>query len=794
MPASLTGSGCTVQYTKASINYENMDRLMAYMNTPENQARFGMRLQYSTPTYYMKTLHAKDLEWELKVDDFESYAIGPDQFLVGFYSSRPDFKGFVRIASTQLRAATAALTNAVFLRENAVASIDAAKETEALDVQTKILGVSQHHDAITSSQRRHVHRDYIKSLSIGQASVDASICRVVGAAISGNASAPTLVTCPYLNESTCPASTSGEEWTVVVLQNPTAQPMIGVAVRVPVSGKASVTDYNHHAVVAQTLPPWPQSPFVHNETMHPPSPVVTFRAEVPALGTSTYFLLQSKGVPAPQAAEEPLPSASTTTVLDNGLIRAEFSSSGLLQSLSKAGTTVRVAQTIKYYHASDGSKGPNNPYSSQGASGSGNYIFQPDSAETFDFGTPTVTHVQGPVVSEIRLVFVAKSIEQVYRLVNGSDVLEIEYRLGPIDISDGKGKELISHFETDIESGDVWSSDVNGAQINARKRDSRATLWPGGPEYFNQTDRVAGNYFATNTQASLSDAPGSSKQRRLTVLTDRSQGATSLASGNLELMIHRRLAHGCRWGMCENNQGKDWGKMEQAGLDDTLGAEVVVKHWLSVDEEGADGSSHALTRARARQLNYPPSLLFGRSENLHEPMTSSLAWPHLTQTLPLSGKMPENLELTTWQLLEDGTALLRLTHIYDLHEHPVFSKPVTIDLCEVFGVSLCARLSAAGAGSFVEMSTAGDVPRAQVERLSWKVKGEPEMPPPQNPLVPPVSASAMPITINPADSRTFRLAVSSSHRRLSEEAEGYGGGYVGEGYGDGEGHSESVEL
>ena len=78
---------------------------MAHMNTPENMAKYGMRLQYSTPTYYMKTLHAKNLDWELKVDDFESYAIGPDQFLVGFYSSRPDFKGFVRSASTQLQAA-----------------------------------------------------------------------------------------------------------------------------------------------------------------------------------------------------------------------------------------------------------------------------------------------------------------------------------------------------------------------------------------------------------------------------------------------------------------------------------------------------------------------------------------------------------------------------------------------------------------------------------------------------------------------------------------------------------------
>jgi hypothetical protein len=60
----------------------------------------------------MKTLHAKDHEWPLKTDDFESYAIGPDQFLVGFYSSRPDYKGFIRTASSQLRAANVALAGA----------------------------------------------------------------------------------------------------------------------------------------------------------------------------------------------------------------------------------------------------------------------------------------------------------------------------------------------------------------------------------------------------------------------------------------------------------------------------------------------------------------------------------------------------------------------------------------------------------------------------------------------------------------------------------------------------------
>ena len=751
--------GSDFQFTKASINYENMDKLMAYMNTEAAMKKYGMRLQYSTPTIYMKTLHAKNMEWELKVDDFESYAIGPDQFLVGFYSSRPDFKGFVRAASSQLRAANAALTNAVFLGEKPVVAIDVAKEVDALDVQAKALGVSQHHDAITSSQRRHVHRDYIKQLSIGQAAVDSSISRVVAATIASknntqqNANMPALVTCPYLNESTCAASTTADGVTVIVFQNPTAQPMVAVPVKIPVGGKVTVKDPHNRVVESQSLPAWPASAFVHNETLHDPSPTVAFLVTVPPLGTASYFIEHSKLTPLAAApATRPWPAASTQSaplVLDNGIVKAQFdATTGLLQSITKAGVTVNVTQNLMYYRASDGSPGPNNPYASQGAGGSGNYIFQPDGATTYVFGKPVVSHVQGSVVSEVRHVFVEKSIEQVFRLYNGSDTLEIEYRLGPIDISDGKGKEIISHFDTDIASGDFWSSDVNGMQIDQRKRDTRATLYPGGPEYFNQTDKVAGNYFAANTQAYLSDASG----RRFTVLIDRSEGATSMASGKLELMVHRRLAHGCRWGMCEANPDEG-GAMEKAGLNDTLGAEVVVKHWLSVDLEDAEtGASNAVTRQRARGLNYPPSALFGHA-------TSVGGWPYLTTTSPLAANLPESIELTTFQVVEDGSVIMRLTHIYSKGEHTVFSTPTTVDICQVFGASLCRRLLRGGPDSFVEMSAAGDVPLASVERLAWKVKGEAEPQPRALPYVPPVSGETMPVVIEPMDTRTFRLVL-----------------------------------
>ena len=103
-------------------------------------------------------------------------------------------------------------------------------------------------------------------------------------------------------------------------------------------------------------------------------------------------------------------------------------------------------------------------------------------------------------------MWVEGRIEQVFRLWGGSDTLEIEYRVGPIDVSDGIGKEVVSLFETDIESADMFSTDANGMQVNVRQRDQRSTLWPSGPSYFNQTDNVSGNYFAVNTMAHLSDA------------------------------------------------------------------------------------------------------------------------------------------------------------------------------------------------------------------------------------------------------------------------------------------------
>lgn len=71
-----------------------------------------------------------------------------------------------------------------------------------------------------------------------------------------------------------------------------------------------------------------------------------------------------------------------------------------------------------------------------GGTGSGNYIFQPNGSATYAIsglpgGAPaSVRCVSGDIVSEVRHVLVAESVEAVYRLYDNADHLEVEYRPG----------------------------------------------------------------------------------------------------------------------------------------------------------------------------------------------------------------------------------------------------------------------------------------------------------------------------------------------------------------------------
>ena len=598
-----------------------------------------------------------------------------------------------------------------------------------------------------------------------------------------------FASCFHLNMSVCEVTTTalaashkGGNVTIVVT-NPTSATLLRPIVKFPVpttvtnNGDIRVTDHTGASVTTQLLAAWPTQPHIQEGQPVVPAPMLAFQLPT-ALGpfASQAFVatrLGTEHVQREMATKEPPQSLvasakshdkSTSVhagngdgdthvntqgdadgdggfVLENEKLRVDFDpQTHLLARITRKDlqTSLEVVQEVRYYQASDGSTGP---WAHKGASGSGNYIFQPASNVTFPL-TPTAAPTtasfsRGPLISEVRHEF-GSGIEQVFRLHAGADMLEIEYRLGPLNISDGIGKEIVATYSTNMSTNATWDVDGNGLRLYHRHRNARAPLWAGGPDYFSCTDDIACNYFAANTLGAIYETDtlealnGTGKRRQLTVLVDRSEGCSSIVDGRLEFMLHRRLTHGCRWGMCENG--------EHAGLNDVLGAEVVVRHWVGLDLKESQGDAvNSSYRMRSRELNYPPALAFAAnlptSVTNHEPFVGA--------------SIPENLELTTFEALSRSSILIRVTHIFGPKEHPTLSSPVTVTWGNLLGSAAASRIS-----KVTEMLASADAPLGSVQRLTWKVAGEGGGEVMEDQVLATVEES---FTLYPTDIRTFVL-------------------------------------
>lgn len=119
-----------------------------------------IKLLYSTPTCYTKAVNdyanSNDFELQIKTDDFFPYADGVANLVVGYFTSRPASKRFVREGNTILQVAKqlAAASNLPYDNEN----INSLKEA---------MGVLQHHDAITGTELIEVTHDYHRLLHKG---------------------------------------------------------------------------------------------------------------------------------------------------------------------------------------------------------------------------------------------------------------------------------------------------------------------------------------------------------------------------------------------------------------------------------------------------------------------------------------------------------------------------------------------------------------------------------------------------------------------------------------------------
>eukprot|EP01083_Nonionella_stella_P296767 1008069_1 len=136
-----------------------MDLLIEYVNSHEELYPGGINMMYSTPSIYFDFVKNNASEdWSIKTGDFFPYADDPDSYWTGYFTSRPSLKGSVRKANNILQACKQ--LHALTRDEGGNGSLQVLSLEEAM-------GILQHHDAVTGTEKQYVADDYGRILNEG---------------------------------------------------------------------------------------------------------------------------------------------------------------------------------------------------------------------------------------------------------------------------------------------------------------------------------------------------------------------------------------------------------------------------------------------------------------------------------------------------------------------------------------------------------------------------------------------------------------------------------------------------
>lgn len=632
--------GNDFNYQTASPWFKNLDKLIFYVNQ-RKQNGSKVNVFYSTPSCYLYALNRANQTWKTKSDDFLPYASDPHAYWTGYFTSRPSIKRFERIGNNKLQVCKQLIS---------LTDLDDFDVT----VLREAMGIIQHHDAVTGTEKQHVTDDYAQTLTEAISSCETATNDAYQRLMVINSTEPPRqIFCNFLNISQC-NMTEGNSPVAVTVYNPLAWPS-SIYVRLPVLEKAyKVYGPNGNAVDAQIISIPPSVVSIPGRLSKAKSELV-FKADLPPLGYSTYLvrLSQNKQLFKEQRSTK-VPTVNDSTIENEFVQVVADGKTGLLREMRFTdGTNLTVNQSFYWYRAMNG----NNSQFDFRASGA--YIFRPNGTSPISVGTNvTVSVLKGPLVQEIQQTF-TPWLSQIIRLYKGVDNVEFNWVVGPIPIGDKFGKEIITRFDTDMKTYGKFYTDSNGREILGRVKDYRPT-WK-----LNVTEPVSGNYYPVNSRIFLRDP---STRKQLTVLTDRSQGGSSIQNGSVELMIHRRLLHDDAFGVGE--------ALNEPGVD---GHGLVIRgtHYLIFNNITSAARKH---RPLAQKIFLQPELSFATYNSSEAEFIKKFR----TKYSGLKTSLPPNVHLLTMEPWKKGTKLLRFEHIFEFDDDPVLSKPVTVVLKDLF--------------------------------------------------------------------------------------------------------------
>lgn len=283
---------------------------------------------------------------------------------------------------------------------------------ENLSNLREAMGIMQHHDAVTGTEKQHVAEDYARILQIGiekcsenvktalnQLTVDADFSDVSRNHRKDPNFRFDFATCDNLNISACEISEKNAKF-MVTLYNPLAH-SVSQNIRVPIIyGDYEIFDYRNAWLTTQTVA-IPAEILALSYRRSSAESELVFRAEdVPPLGYQSYFVQRKR--PHSSADNNEIHFQSQPFSIGNKFLNLSFDQNGMLESASIDGISVQVSQNFYVY---EGAVGDNKEFKNRS---SGAYIFRPKTTEAQAFQTPAnIRIVRGELVDEVHQVNLA---------------------------------------------------------------------------------------------------------------------------------------------------------------------------------------------------------------------------------------------------------------------------------------------------------------------------------------------------------------------------------------------------
>ncbi|XP_034364940.1 epididymis-specific alpha-mannosidase isoform X1 [Arvicanthis niloticus] len=727
--------GCDKQFFNASVQFDNMDPLLEYINN--HSAQFGISVQYATLNDYFQALHVSNMTWGIHDHhDFLPYSSEPRQAWTGFYTSRSTLKGLARQASALLYAGESMFTR--YMWPDPHGTLDPTWALQQLQQLRWAVSEVQHHDAITGTESPKVKNMYMEHLRMGMLGVHKLMTSialrppVAGTGPPRDIMGPQVT--PVLSADTSPVGYS------VSVYNPLAWKITTIITLTVAFPSVSVTDELGHPVSAQ----------IQNSTKDPSAYELLILTTIPGLSYRHY---QVRRALEDQAGTRELVAPRASTLKFSLKLRNQTSQEGkllvpvtndcytllfdqdtnMLHSIQdrQSNHTVRMTQEFLEYQANgDVKQGPI----------SDNYLFAPKDAAEPSWEAVGMEMVVGSLATDIRQYF--------YRNITGQDYIysintrlahvqaslagellcqriEQQYRVGPLDLN----REAILRTSSNLNTQQVLYSDNNGYQMQRR------------PYKAFKSNPIPRNYYPMVQSAFIED-----DKNRLVLLAERAHGVSSQENGQVEVMLHRRLWNNLAWDLKYN-----------LTLNDTSIVHSVL--WLLL---GPKSTMTALHPRSGVALQHRPIILLKELADektpVHRPHNP---WPvtlppnlHL-QILSIPGWKYSRNHAQHLKNLQRGhpgkpqanlyRVLLRLRHLYEAGEDPVLSRPATVDL----------KVALGGLGSVVaveERSLTGTWDVQTLQRWHWRTKAGHLKGYPTSPRRSPRDSI---VTVYPKEIRTF---------------------------------------